>query len=136
MANNTQFAIAAHLMAALAYHYGEDTTSAQLAASVNTSPSFIRRTLARLSKAGLVKTTTGKAGARRLEKKPEWISLLDNYKAVDAPKAFAIHAYPDQKACPVSCRIKTTLEKALKKAQTGMETSLGKITLAELLAGM
>ena len=39
-------------------------------------------------------------------------------------------------ALSVSCGIKTTLEKALGKTQTGMEKSLGKITLAELLAGM
>src|SRR5215813_686371 len=101
MAINTQFAIAAHMMAALAFRHGQDATSAELAMSVNTSPSFIRRTLAKLAKAGLVKTTTGKSGACRLEKKPERISLLDIYKAVDAPKAFAIHTYEDQKACMV-----------------------------------
>ena len=136
MAFNTQFAIAAHIMTALAYHHGKDITSAQLAMSVNTSASFIRRTLAKLSKAGLVKTTTGKAGACRLEKKPERISLLDIYAAVDAPKAFVVHAYADQKACVVSCRIKASLEKALEKTQAGMEASLGKISLAEILADM
>lgn len=136
MAFNTQFAIAAHMMAVLAYKRGADTTSAQLAASVNTSPSFIRRTLAKLSKAGLVKTTTGKAGACRLGKRPERISLLDIHKAVDAPKAFAIHAYEDYKPCVVSCRIKTSLEKALAKTQSGLEASLGRISLAEILAEM
>jgi len=136
MATNTQFAIAAHLMAALAYRQGADLTSAHLAMSVNTSPSFIRRTLARLAKAGLVKTTTGKSGACRLEKRPERISLLDIYKAVGAPKAFAIHAYPNQKACVVSCCIKKSLTKVLQKTQAGMEASLGKISLAEVLTDM
>jgi Iron-dependent Transcriptional regulator len=55
-----------------------------------------------------------------LEKKPERISLLDIYRAVDAPKAFAIHPYAEQKTCPVSCRIKVSLEKALEKTQTGI----------------
>ena len=63
MANNTQFSIAVHLMAGLACRCEKDTTSAFLAMSVNTSPSFVRRVLAKLSKAGLVETATGKAGA-------------------------------------------------------------------------
>lgn len=133
MAFNTQFAIAAHIMTALAYRQGKDTSSAELALSVNTSASFIRRTLAKLSKAGLVKTTVGKTGACRLEKAPERISLLDIYRAVDAPKAFAIHPYEEQKNCRVSCRIKASLERALERAQSGMEASLSKISLAEIL---
>src|SRR5947207_12154520 len=113
MATNTQFSIAVHLMAGLACGCDQDVTSSDLAASVNTSPSFVRRTLSKLSKAGLVETATGKAGACWLAKKPENVSLLDIYQAVDAPKAFAIHAYPSQKACQVSCNIKKALDKTL-----------------------
>src|SRR5689334_16376314 len=96
MAVNTQFPIAVHLMAALGYRRGSDTTSATLAASVNTSPSFVRRVLAKLSKAGLVETATGKAGACWLARDAKGISLLDIYRAVDAPKAFSIHQYEEQ----------------------------------------
>jgi Rrf2 family protein len=134
MAVNTQFAIAVHLLAGLGYRGCQDTTSSMLAMSINTSPSFVRRTLAKLSKAGLVETTTGKSGACRLARKPERISLLEVYQAVDAPKAFAIHHYADQKVCPVSCHIKAALEKALAKTQKAMETRLGEISLAEILA--
>ena len=62
MAVNTQFSIAVHILAGLAYRCetgNPELTSAYLAASVNTSPSFVRRILSKLSKAGLVKTTTG-----------------------------------------------------------------------------
>ena len=79
--------------------------------SVNTSASFVRRTLAKLSKAGLVETATGKAGACWLAKDAKKISLLDIYKAVDAPKVFAIHNYAEQKVCFVSCHIKTRARK-------------------------
>ena len=71
MAINTQFPIAVHLMAALGYRRGLDTTSATLATSVNTSPSFVRRILSKLSKAGLVKTATGKAAVRRFVHMPD-----------------------------------------------------------------
>ena len=80
MAVNTQFSIAVHLLAGLACRRGGDATSGELAASVNTSPSFVRRVLAKLSKAGLVATTTGKAGACRLAREPRDTSLLDVYR--------------------------------------------------------
>jgi Rrf2 family protein len=134
MAINTQFSIAVHIMAGLAYRCDQDTTSANLAMSVNTSPSFVRRVLARLSKAGLVETATGKAGACWLAKDPKDISLLDIYEAVDAPRAFSIHCYAEQKACPVSSHIKSALDKALKKTQKAMEASLDDISLGQIVS--
>jgi Rrf2 family protein len=134
MAVNTQFSIAVHILAGLAYRCGQDTTSAKLALSVNTSPSFVRRVLAKLSKAGLVETATGQAGACWLAQDAKDISLLDVYRAVDAPRAVAIHDYTEQKICPVSCHIKAALTKALGKTQRALEASLAGITLAEILA--
>ncbi|GAA5129104.1 Rrf2 family transcriptional regulator [Luteolibacter yonseiensis] len=134
MAANNQFSIAVHLMAGLGFCTATDRTSAQLAASVNTSPSFIRRTLAKLSKAGLIETSKGKNGFCRLGKKPSEISLLDIYLAVEAPKAFSIHHYEETKPCQVSCNIKSVLEDALNKTQKGMEDSLAKISLCDLLS--
>jgi Rrf2 family protein len=134
MAKNVQFSIAVHVMAGLAYGCDQDVTSSHLASSVNTSPSFVRRVLAKLSKAGLVETATGKAGACWLAKDAKKISLLDIYKAVDAPEAIAIHSYKEQKGCPVSCQIKTALEHALGKTQKAMETSLRDISLAEIVS--
>lgn len=128
MANNTQFSIAVHLLAGLACGCHEKgVTSAHLAESVNTSASFVRRTLAKLSKAGLVETAKGKTGACWLAKDAKNISLLDIYRAVDAPEAFAIHNYSEQKVCYVSCHIKTALEKVLGKTQKALEASLDDI---------
>jgi Rrf2 family protein len=134
MANNFQFSIAVHILASLGCRCDKDTASATLAASVNTSPSFVRRTLAKLSKAGLVETATGKAGACWLAKDAKHISLLDVYRAVDAPKAFAVHSYPELEICVVSCHIKAALEKALAKTQKAMEASLAEISLAQIIS--
>jgi Rrf2 family protein len=135
MAKNIQFSIAVHILAGLACGCDkEGVTSGHLAESVNTSASFVRRTLAKLSKAGLVETATGKAGACWLAKNAKEISLLDIYKAVDAPKAFSIHSYSEQKTCVVSCHIKTALEKALAKTQKAMESSLAEISLAQIVS--
>lgn len=134
MAANTQFSIAVHLLIALGFNFGREMTSAQLAMSVNTSPSFVRRIVAKLSKANLVSTTTGKSGACLLAKKPEEISLLEIYQAVGAPQTFAIHDYPVQSQCPVSCNIEATMQKVLAKAQQSFEGTLGHTNLAEVIA--
>ena len=134
MATNTQFSIAVHLMAALGYRGEGDATSARLAQSINTSPSFVRRILAKLSKADLVHTATGKAGACWLARNPREITLLDIYKAVDAPKAFAIHHYSELKSCPVSCKIKSALEGALNQTLRALERSLSGICLADVVS--
>jgi Rrf2 family protein len=135
MAVNTQFSIAVHLLVGVACGCNEQgVTSGHLAESVNTSPSFVRRTLAKLSKSGLIETATGKAGACWLAKDAKQISLLDIYKAVDAPKAFFVHDYSEQKSCFVSCHIKTALEKALAKTQKALENSLAEISLAQIVS--
>jgi Rrf2 family protein len=136
MAVSTQFSIAVHMMVGLGYAGLPDVTSARLAASVNTSPSFVRRVLAKLSKAGLVSTTMGKSGSTALARDPKEISLLEIYKAVEAPKAFAIHDYPVQRECKVSCEIKASMEKVLEKTQDSMEKSLAEISLADVIADL
>ena len=123
-------------MAGLAYRCDVEATSAYLAKSVNTSPSFVRRVRANLSKAGLVATATGKTGACWLARDAKGISLLDIYRAVDAPKAFSIHHYTELKACPVSCHIKQALDKALDKTQKAMEASLKTISLKEVISNL
>jgi len=133
MAVNTQFSIAVHVLAGLGCRGERGSTSAELSRSVNTSASFVRRVVAKLSKAGLVRTATGPSGSCWLARKPIEISLLDVYKAVGAPKAFAIHAYPVEPRCPVSCNIKASLEKVLDKTQKSMEAGLRKISLSEVI---
>ena len=121
-------------MLVLGYEGGQQATSGELAGSINTSPGFVRRILAKLSKAGLVSTTTGKSGSCVLAKKAEDISLLEIYKAVDAPQTFAIHDYPVQNACRVSSNIEAVMRKVLTRAQNSFEGSLGETTLAEVIA--
>ena len=138
MATNTQFSIAVHMMAGLGARArrGETAPSRLLADSVNACPSFVRRVMSKLSKAGLVRTTTGKSGTCALAREPRKISLLDIYRAVEAPKAFAIHHYPAQENCAVSCAFKPALQKVLDRTQDSMEKSLGKTTLADMLKEM
>jgi Rrf2 family protein len=130
---SVQFAVAAHIMAALGYLPGEEISSAILAESVNANPTFVRKSLSKLSKAGLVVTKRGKSGASVLARPPRQITLLDMYRASAAPPAFAIHSYPVEKRCPVSCHLKECMSGLLSQTQISFERSLAKITLADLV---
>lgn len=130
---SVQFTVAAHIMAALGYRHGEEISSATLAESVNADPTFVRKSLSKLSKAGLVVTKRGKSGASVLARSPRQITLLDIYRASAAPPAFAIHSYPVEKRCPVSCHLKECMSGLLVQAQNSFERSLAKTTLAHLV---
>jgi Rrf2 family protein len=130
---SVQFTVAAHIMAALGYYHGEEISSATLAESVNADPTFVRKSLSKLSKAGLVVTKRGKSGASMLARSPRQISLLDIYRASAAPQAFAIHSYPVRRKCPVSRHLKECMSGLLSHAQNSFERSLAKMTLAHLI---
>jgi len=130
---SVQFTVAAHIMAALGYFQAEEISSATLADSVNADPTFVRKSLSKLSKAGLVVTKRGKSGASVLARPPGQITLLDIYRASGAPRAFAIHSYPADKRCPVSCNLKECMAGVLSQAQYSFERSLARITLASLI---
>jgi len=132
-ATSVQFTVAAHMMAALGFFYGKEISSATLAESVNADPTFVRKSLSKLSKAGLIVTTRGKNGASRLTRSPKLITLLDIYRASAAPPTFAIHTYPVEKRCPISSNIKGCMSSVLKKAQAGFENALDGITLADVV---
>jgi Rrf2 family protein len=132
-ATNVQFTVAAHIMTTLGFHHRQEISSATLAESVNADPTFVRKSLSKLSKAGLVITTRGKNGASILTRSPEQITLLDIYRASAAPPTFAIHSYPVEKRCPISSNIKGCMSSVLKKAQHSFENTLDGITLADIV---
>jgi Rrf2 family protein len=132
-ATSVQFTVAAHIMSALGFFHGKEISSATLAESVNADPTFVRKSLSKLSKAGLVVTTRGKNGASALTRSPEKITLLDIYRASAAPPTFAIHNYPVEKRCPISRNIKGRMSSVLTRAQNSFENALDRITLAEVV---
>jgi Rrf2 family protein len=133
-AKSVQFAVATHVMTALGFHYGEEISSGMLAESVNADPTFIRKSLSKLARAGLVNTARGKNGACALARPPEQITLRDIYLASDAPAAFTIHSYPVETACPVSCHMKACMSEIQAATQLSIEAALSATTLADVIA--
>lgn len=134
--NNVQFAVACHLLTVLAYREGGAATSRELSESVMANPTFVRRTLTRLAKAGLVIATRGVTGACKLARPPEQISLLQIFQASEASPVFSVHTYPVQESCVVSVNIKDEMDNVLKIAQAGVEDKLSAMSLKDLLRGI
>jgi Rrf2 family protein len=131
--SNVQFSVAVHIMAILGY-YDDPVKSSTLAKSVAAEPSFVRRSLSKLVRAGLVKASRGKNGASTLSRPAIDISLLEVYRASAAPGVFAIHEYPVDDECPISCNIKESLATVLHDAQGSFERALGRTSLADIVA--
>ncbi|MDY6924768.1 MAG: Rrf2 family transcriptional regulator [Pseudomonadota bacterium] len=129
---NTQFSIAVHLMAGIA-HREAIVTSEALAGSVNTNAAFVKRILGKLSKAALINAASGKSGGYELARKASNITLLDIYRAVEAPGAFAIHDYRPVGACKVSANIKPVMGEVLTGAQRAFEQDLAKTTICDVV---
>ena len=61
-ATNVQFSVGVHIMQVLHVHADEKVTSSSITKSVNADAGSVRLVLAKLAKAGLVKTTRGRTG--------------------------------------------------------------------------
>ena len=130
---NNRFSVGVHIMTALGDHHGEPVTSVHLTASVRAHESQVRGVLSKLVKAGLVVTSRGRNGFSSLSRPANKISLLEIYKAVEAPAVFSIHTYPKEKACRTSCTHKEAMAEVLEDTQQAFEARLGMRLLSELV---
>lgn len=143
MAANSRFAVATHVLVALAHlsrHAPpalrrEDgrVSSETIASSVNTNPVVVRRVVASLVRGGLVESHQGKGGGLELARPPERITLRDVYDAMGAEPVFAFNPAPPNPKCPVSARMADVLAPVMAAAQEAVRERLRKITLASLL---
>lgn len=130
---NSRLAVAIHILVLIASNSRETASSEWIAGSVNTNPVVVRRIIGMLKKAGLLEAGAGKIGAE-LTKKPEDISLLEIFKAVE-PKdeLFAIHNKPNPD-CPVGKNIQTTLDTSFERVQSAMEQELENQSLKDIMS--
>ena len=132
MYSNSRFAVSVHVLAYLAYQQGRQTTSAEIARSVNTNPVVIRRLLAALIKARLVSAQKGARGGFALASAPANISLLDIYRAVEPAEEPGLARFAPNAKCPVGAKIESILKAAFFKAQTAMEAQLAALSLQDV----
>jgi Rrf2 family protein len=132
MAANSRFAMATHIMTALAVRQ-DKLTSNYLADSLNTNPVVVRRILSDLQKAGLLETESGRMGGARLARKPSSISLYDVYSAVNDEGLFAYNPNDPNKKCALSCKMKSVLSPVFDAASDALAERFKKIKLSDLV---
>lgn len=136
MAANSRMTVATHALAwlALAQRRGQEVlTSDQVAASVNTNPVIIRRSLGDLRRAGLVEVRRGAGAGWRLAREPEKITLLDVYDAVDAQPPFGLHHTEPNLECPVGRGIRPALSGVYGRVELVMRRELADTSIADVL---
>lgn len=131
---NSRFAVAIHILTLIARGEGRPVTSEYIAGSVNTNPSFVRRLLSQLTRAGLTTAQMGTGGGALLTRPPEQISLGDVYRALDEDGIFGMHQEQPNPACPVGRNIQAMLETRFDAARRALEAELDRTTVADAAA--
>lgn len=134
MPTSTRFAVAVHVLTALAVSDGKPLRSEDLAYSANTGAVVIRGLLSRLNDAGLTRSQLGAGGGALLAKPAEKIRLLDVYEAVEDTELFSVHRTPPCENCAVGGNILEAIRPTLSRARTALEDELGKTTIADIAA--
>ena len=90
---------------------------------------FLRRVLAQLVRAGLIRAREGRDGGYRLARSAERITLAEVYQAVKAPEPVDHAALPDG----VDARVRALLEELGAEAERQLLDVLGRVTLASVV---
>ena len=133
---DTKFSVAVHVLILIS-ESPAPINSDQMAESVGTNASYIRRILALLKKAAIVDSHRGISGYS-LTVAPEQLTLLQIYQAVtEKPKLHLldIHQNPNDR-CIVGHHIKPVLTDMFADMEEDFARSLAGKTLADCIAGI
>ena len=134
MLSNSHFAMAVHLLCALAWKDGQVIGSEDLARSIGTNPSFLRGLIGDLRDAGLVETRPGKGGGSLLTRPAGSITLHDVYLATESKPALKAHVPDCESPCPVARNMERLLENVNERLEETLEAELKRTTVADLVA--
>jgi Rrf2 family protein len=132
MKYSTRLSDAVHLLLFVHLNSGQSLSSAAIAKSICTNPSYVRQMMAKLKAAGLLNSNRGQAKPS-LSRAAEDISLLDVYRAVEGEKRLLhldTHTNPD---CGVGVHIQYALQDYFDRVQQETERAMQQITLQNVL---
>ena len=132
-----RFSVSVHIMTALAFdkcQEGRLKTSEELAKSVRTNPTVVRRLVARLVEAKLLKAYKGKSGGIELARCPDQINLGDIYRAATESTLIRNSKKAPRKHCPVSCSMGKLMGDVIEGVERNSLKYLSGITLADIAA--
>ena len=135
MLGSSRFVIGIHVLAILARAQGKGPVcSGFIAQSVNTNPVVIRRLMANMEQAALVKSIAGRKGGFVLAKLPKEITLQEIFNALEGSEIFRMHAREPSRQCPVGSCISYVISRPLKVAEEAMSAALARTTLNDVVA--
>lgn len=137
MLSSSRFVVASHVMTLLAMNAGKGPLcSSTIAHSVETNPVVIRRLMSQLESAGLVASTSGRAGGFLLTKPADEISLASIYSAVEDEQVFRMHRESNEPGCETARAILCALMPRLAEASKAMTEKLGGTMLNQIVPVM
>ncbi len=132
IAGNTHFALATHVLTALAFNDGRLVTSATLAKSAGTNAAFLRAVMSRLREAGLIETKLGAGGGSTLAKSPRAITLLDVFRATNGNAELKSHDCTGAN-CAVAKKIPAILDRLESRLDDVLAKELRRVSIAKLV---
>ncbi len=136
MLMDTKFSVALHILAMIS-ESDKELSSQELALSVGTNASYIRKVISLLKKADLISSHQGRSGYQ-LNKTPDKISLLAIYYAtqeVDQIKLFQVHQNPNEH-CLVGKNIEQAVSPIFDAVEKQLAAELSQKTLADVIANL
>lgn len=133
---DTKFSVAVHMLILIS-ESPAPMTSEQMAGSVGTNASYVRKILSLLKKAGIVDGRRGIGGCR-LTDPPERLTLLRVYQAVTEQQEIHLldmHQNPNDR-CVVGRHIRPVLTGLFSDMEETFARSLEGKTLADCIAGI
>lgn len=109
-------------------------TSENLAKAMQTNPVVIRRTLAGLREAGLVRSEKGHGGGWTIAENLANITMRDIYDAIGRPNLMAMGNRTDAPDCLVEQAVNAALDISFREAEALLVERFEQVTLAELAA--
>jgi DNA-binding IscR family transcriptional regulator len=113
---------------------GRPMTSEELARHMNTNPVVVRRTMAGLRRAGLVRSERGRGGGWEIARDLDAVTLRDIHEALGAPAVLSIGVRLEHPACAVEQAVNRALKPAFAEAEALLVEKLGGVTLGTLAA--
>lgn len=130
---HSRFRTAVHALAVIAYVPERQATSEQIAASVATDATVVRKLLATLREQGLVRAVEGRGGGYALARAAGAIRLGQIFDAVSAEGLFPLPERLPNADCPVGANIHRVLDAPLAEAAAALVRQLDETTLEDVL---
>lgn len=132
MKKSSKLSDSVHVLVLIQLDPFHNLTSARLAESIKTNPSFIRQIMSKLKQAGIIESVAGHPQPR-LTAEPKNISLLDVYHAVEGNEP-VLHLDTDiNPECGPGINIQLSLKDYYQDIQKNIEQQMEKITLQDVI---